>query len=667
MSSAMVLWLAGSYLANQFMLGLLALLATPSVFVSGIDLPSERGPRRLLVTVTLLGLTALGFGLLHEWQAWSLVPAFFIAAVLFGSLAAWGELWGRSSLAILVMAAMSQVGVGVVEAWQFAFAVVLSSLWISIYSGWWFRLQGDYPLRLALANCYRRLGSILASRMRWIENPELGREFDLVLGEQLWLVRRYVEVAKARGSLSNELNLAFMAVVDLQERLQAIPNPELSRKLFAEPMVLPAYKEWVKLTSRRLAQIADELITLTPIRSTHELDLGVGRLEAALQSLERSQFKQIVPYFIANAQRISRLASRAAPLYQREMSLSEPEPQWWSQWKMHFKWSSPIFRGAVRQGVLVSFTMGLMLVLELDKAYWALFSVLMVVRGGIVDTRQRAWQRIWGTFIGLALAALLLMLGVEQNLALVLALLLLPPTLSLIPVHHGYACILGTMILIMVFEYIGGLGLDVIPLRFFETVIGCVVVLLGYRYLWPQWQGGRQAQLRQQAVSSLNGYLKLILDSFYGNEVPKLELARARRFTYEQGVALTSSYEQMRQEPNYSQHKDSVELIRVYKEIQSHLNALLPVVHRSVVLTEAQSQLVDEAVWGAAKAVEQEMTLLSPQWPESLESARQALYVELEQEQPRRRGFVLYQLSMVLERYQHLHTIATSPAPSASD
>ncbi|BDY03618.1 FUSC family protein [Ferrimonas sp. YFM] len=664
LSTAVMLWLALAWTLDLFLLGLLSLLALPCVFISGIDQPSPGWGKRLAWSIPLLGGVALVFGALGAWWPPSLIPALLVAGVLLTTLSAFGELSGRTGLAALVMAAMSQVSAGVIPAWQFALGTTLAALWVVLFSDWWFRAQREYPLRQALSLSYRRLAVILASRLRWLEDPSLGARFDLPLAEQLALVRRYVAVAKSRNRLTPELYQAFVAAVDLQERLQAIPNPELSRALFAQPGVLPAYRLWVAVTSRRLRQVADHLMTVQPIGEDPRLADVEQQLLTALTPLQRGRFGSIAPYFVSNARRISRLAQRVAPLYRRPMIGQEPVMDHWQRWRQHLSWSSPIFRGAVRQGLLLATTMGIIQYFDLDKGYWALLSVLLVVRGGIVDTRQRAWQRIWGTLVGLGLAASALSLGLTGNWALALGLVLVPPTLSLIPVHHGYSCTLGTIILIMVFEYIAGQGMSVMPLRLLETVIGCAVVLLGYRYLWPQWQGGRQAELRRQAIGRLNHYLLLVLSVFEGQQVSSLSLARARRHTYEQGVALTSSFEQMRQEPSYSRHRDSAELIRLYKETQSHLNALAPAARRGTQLTEEQSQSAHRVLTGAVAALERALEGQgSGQWPESVEQERQRLYRLVEEGRVDRTGFVLYQLNLIAERYQQMLAIAARPAP----
>ncbi|USD38252.1 FUSC family protein [Ferrimonas sp. SCSIO 43195] len=662
-SLAMAAWLAMAWCLDWFQLGLLSLLAIPAVFISGIDQPSAHWVHRLSWSIPLLGGSALVFGCIGLYWPVGLIPALFVGGVLFGSLAAWDELSGRLGLAALVLAAMAQVPVGIEPPWLFALAVMINCVWVVLFSDLWFRLQGDYPLRQALALSYRRLAVILASRVKWIEDPMLGERFDLPLAEQLALVRRYVGVSKSRNRLNPELHQAFMAAVDLQERLQAIPNPELSRQLFNVEDVLPSYRLWVAVTSKRLRHIADGLMTLQPLQADERLEAAEAALVAALKPLQQHQFSQLAPYFISNVQRISRLAQRVAPLYQRKMFAPDDRPDYWRQWRLHFRWRSPVFRGAVRQGILLAVTMAIVQWWQWDKGYWALLSVLLVVRGGIVDTRRRAWQRIWGTLVGLAVAALLIVAGISGNAALLLGLLLVPPTLSLIPVHHGYSCTLGTVILIMVFEYIGAQGMAVMPLRLLETVMGCSLVLLGYRYLWPQWQGGRQAQLRQQAVGQLNGYLKLVLDAFSGRDVTPVSLARARRFTYELGVALTSSFEQMQQEPNYSRHRDSAELIRIYKQTQSHLNALAPAARRGRHLPAEHSALVRQTLLDASEAVLGAFSGKGGDWSSELEANRQAMYRLTQDSEADRGSFILYQLNLIGERYQQLYAIAGAPAP----
>lgn len=134
-------------------------------------------------------------------------------------------------------------------------------------------------------------------------------------------------------------------------------------------------------------------------------------------------------------------------------------------------------------GTFVGASQALAQALHMDNAYWVPVSCLAVVQGmslRAVWTRQL--HRILGTGIGLGLAGALLMLPLDQwSIALIMMLLAFIIELAVVR-HYGFAVVFITPLTILLAEAATmghGSPAQLMQARFFDTLLGCLVGLLG--------------------------------------------------------------------------------------------------------------------------------------------------------------------------------------------
>ncbi|MBY5992733.1 FUSC family protein [Ferrimonas balearica] len=640
----------------------LSMLALPAVLVAALDQPSPRWWGR--IALALLGVAlASGLTALITEHCPALLPLWFaLLGLAMGSAAAWGELSGRLGMAVLVMAVVGLATSDLAPAWQLALGYSGCVLWLMLFSALWYRLWRHYPLRQSLSAAYRRLAQLLLARPEQLRGEGLPLHFDAELGQQLGLCRNQLAAFGRQGDIA-PLKNAFIAALDLQERLQATPQPEQARALFTSDDIYPLYRDWTRAVAARLMRISRDLAQQRPItQSDRHQALAEPLVTALEQAAETGGPRGMVAHYMAgNVRRIARLAERVSPLYQRDFIGGE-SPGLWAQWRKMMTWSSPVLRGAARVAVLLGVGSLISQYMGLEKGYWILTTIAMVTQSSYVATRNRVGQRAAGTFAGLALGAALVWLGVTGQGALGLAVALVPVTLAMVPLHHGLTTTFASMLLVLMFEYLGFGGDSILLPRMLDTLIGCVLVFAAFRWLWPQWQGGRQQALRRQALAHLQRYLQLLLMTFEGKPVAPVQLARARRLAYEQGVSLSASFNQMKQEPGYRNAEASLALLGEYKGAMSHLNALAPLARRGLTLPDPMGERLQQVFGEAYRVLTDAMAGDRSPWPVGLAQEQAWLYGELEGQEPNRAGFVLYQMALLLERYQRLSTLVTPPS-----
>ncbi|WP_028116354.1 FUSC family protein [Ferrimonas senticii] len=664
LSSGLGLLLLFAYGIGMLEQALVASLVMPAFFVGGVDVPSPRwGLRSAWVIVCFTAITAITAELSVSAPQW-LTLWFALIGFVFTSLGALGVLSARLGMGTLAVAALGMAVAGLYPSLQLGLSFGLVSGWLIGYSAIWYQLTDQMPLRQALAATYRRLAYILAERPKHLLDRRVPVHFDEQLGQDLSNARMLL------NSISNDRNKgplqnAFMAALDLQERLQALPEPDVVSNMLATEQSFPVYNAWARAMAARLHRIARELERGHSPSRSDATESYTSALEAELfsQQMQGGKVAMVANYLISNARQIDRLLQRVAPLYQRPITGAQRYPAW-QQWREAMHWDNPVMRGSVRMALLLAVASEIASLMPFDNGFWIMLTISVVWQSSYIAIRSRVWHRAMGTLAGVVIAMLLFALGVEGNGALAMAFLFAPLTLAAVTKHHGWTTTGVTVILMMALAYLELAGPEVMFARLVDTLIGCGLIFIAYRFLWPQWQGGRQRLLRQQAVRVLADYWKPLLASFAGEAVEPLQLAQARRLAYEQGIAMNSSLTQMRQEPGYGANMlNSSTLLAHFKGSMHHLNAIVPQARKGMLLAPEDNRQLQQLF------SQLETVLLAAShgdiqpWPPKLLAAEQWLLERLANSSADRSSFVLYQFSLLLQRCHGIHQILCLPAP----
>lgn len=134
-------------------------------------------------------------------------------------------------------------------------------------------------------------------------------------------------------------------------------------------------------------------------------------------------------------------------------------------------------------GVFVGISLALAQALELERAYWVPVSCLAVMQGASLRAVwNKQLQRIIGTGIGLLVSWGVLMLPLDKWSISVMMMLLAFVIEIVVVRHYGFAIIFITPLTLLLAEA-ATLGHSspalLIQARFFDTILGCVVGLVG--------------------------------------------------------------------------------------------------------------------------------------------------------------------------------------------
>jgi uncharacterized membrane protein YccC len=181
--------------------------------------------------------------------------------------------------------------------------------------------------------------------------------------------------------------------------------------------------------------------------------------------------------------------------------------------------------------------------LPIDRPYWVLLTVAIVLKPDYGSVFTRAVQRGAGTLLGVLIGSLLLTFLPRD------AWVLLPMALAAgaLPwarqVNFGLFAVFQTPLIILLLDLATPTGAELVGARLVDTLIGCGIVLVFGYLLWPQtWRAPLDDALRGAALA-----LERFVDAAF-NKSP-VETRRARRASYRALTELQTQLQRRLAEP----------------------------------------------------------------------------------------------------------------------
>jgi Fusaric acid resistance protein-like len=189
---------------------------------------------------------------------------------------------------------------------------------------------------------------------------------------------------------------------------------------------------------------------------------------------------------------------------------------------------SAILRTAIRGAAGLSIAVGLSTALGVQHSFWVVLGSLSVLRSSAVGTGATAVRAVFGTALGVAVAAAVL-LGLGSNP--VLLWVLLPVTIlvaAVAPVAISFAAGQAgfTLVVVVLFTIIAPAGLDVGIIRIEDVALGCAVSVLVGALFWPRGAAVALGLALDDAYGAASDRVRATVHTLSGRPAPA-ELARA--------------------------------------------------------------------------------------------------------------------------------------------
>jgi MFS family permease len=156
------------------------------------------------------------------------------------------------------------------------------------------------------------------------------------------------------------------------------------------------------------------------------------------------------------------------------------------QFRANLTFRSIIFRHALRLAVAATIAVTLYKFLRLERGYWLIITVLVIVKPVFADTRRRTLERVLGSVVGGALAALLA--ASVHNVVALNLLLVVFSVLAYSHVRHNYSLfvVFLTPFVVLMIETVEPTGWRIALTRIFDTALGGAIALAVSYLLRPR-------------------------------------------------------------------------------------------------------------------------------------------------------------------------------------
>lgn len=225
----------------------------------------------------------------------------------------------------------------------------------------------------------------------------------------------------------------------------------------------------------------------------------------------------------------------------------------WSTLQNNLSFSSTIFRHSLRLTltILVGIIIGHSI--SVEKVYWILLTIVVILRPGYGLTKQRSYERIFGTILG-GLIAFGIISFVQNPYAIstfaVIAMLL---GFTFTQTNYKVGATFVTIYVVFIYAMLTPNVRDVVQFRIMDTLVGAILAFAANYLLWPSWEFLNVRVFLKKSIKANYHYLKEI-SRFY-NEKGEVTTSYkiARKFAFIEIGNLMNSFQRMTQEPKSKQ------------------------------------------------------------------------------------------------------------------
>lgn len=448
-------------------------------------------------------------------------------------------------------------------------------------------------IELQIAECIKLTAKYLKLRGDlWTVNADKKAiiEKQLHLQVELNTIRqniREVLISNHTSSGSSNQNrkmlIVFITLVEILELAlsTSFDHDKLHQKFDDHPKVLQTYQNLAYNLAASLKQLSKSVQNKAKYVSKHTLIKDLNALELAIVDYENELGKipasegvfmltTMLQYAEKQVEKI-KIVERAFTLAFNSQDFKEKDkdlekfltPQYYplSTLTGNMSFSSTIFRHSLRLTItiLIGFVIGN--ILPFHNIYWILLTIIVIMRPGYGLTKQRSFQRIFGTILGGLIAFGILSLVHNSIVISILSILCMLLGFSFTQTNYKVSATFVTMYIVFIYGILTPNIADVIQYRILDTVVGAALAFLANHFLWPSWEFLNIPIHLKKSIKANQNYLQEISVFYNKKGAISTSYRLARKNAFIEIGNLMASFQRMSQEPKSKQKQ----LPQVYK------------------------------------------------------------------------------------------------------
>ena len=371
---------------------------------------------------------------------------------------------------------------------------------------------------------------------------------------------------------NRKMLLVFISLVEIMELAlsTSFDHSKLHEKFKGHTKVLSTYQNLAYNLGTTLKKLSKTIENRQKYASRHELFKDLQNLEKVIGDYEKETSDADGVWMLTNmlhyaekqiekikvVERAFIVAVSSQDLKGRDKDLEKflaPQYYPWRTFRENLSFSSTYFRHALR--LTVTILMGFIIggLFPLQNVYWILLTIIVIMRPGYGLTKERSWQRIFGTVLGGLIAFAMLTFIHNPVLIGTFAVIAMVFGFTFTAINYKVGATFVTMYVVFVYGLLSPDIEDVIQFRIIDTLVGSALAFLANYFFWPSWEFLNAPFHLKKSIQANCNYLSEISRFYNEKGAVTTSYRLARKNAFVEIGNLMSSFQRMSQEPKSKQ------------------------------------------------------------------------------------------------------------------
>jgi len=464
--------------------------------------------------------------------------------------------------------------------------VVAGGFWYLLIALLFFKLYPYRPAQRLLGNTLHETAKFLRIKSALYDvTTNITEEYRKLVAQQVIvnekqdelreLLYKNRELIKDPTETGKLLVVTFADVIDLYENIMATwYDYDLLRQRFGYTNILSDLSIVIKNLSDEIDCIALAIQANNHYKKQYELLPVLDALKIRIDELEdTSNSNLILKKILVNLRNLGEKSDELMNYFKAGTAtkLDLMEDTYYSKFVSHQVISgtlffnnlnlySSVFRHSLRMMItcLTGFIIAKMLP-SAHHSYWVLLTIIVILKPGFSLTKQRNYERLFGTIVGGIIGILILYFIQDRTVLFAFIIFFMVGTYSFIRLNYTLMVIFTTPYILILFNLLGMGSVNIAEERLLDTGIGCLLAFIGSYTLFPHWESVELENYMVKVLQANKNYLQQLAAYFSGNIHSQLEYKLARKELYVSTANLSAAFQRMLSEPK-SKQRNSQEI-----------------------------------------------------------------------------------------------------------
>jgi len=538
-------------------------------------------------------------------------PVFFgagllISSFLFMMTGTLGVNYNKVGFGAILVAIYTMIGHQPNISWyEQPLLLTIGTLWYGFFSIVWNYYKPNRSLREQLAQLYFTLSRYQrqkASLFNEVEGYSQKALFEIRqqlaihnisimarLQQSQSIIQSRLEICQKQSELQH-LNQMYIIAEQIHERISA--SQYLYSQLencFGKSQILEGYHQLLLEISENCYQLGLSITDKKSYQHTRRLNWTIKALGDQLALLkqqlqltkENHEAMLALQAIYDNVKGIDNLLKDATqrqelPIITINSGNTLLAPSIWKTLRGALSPHNNTFKHAVRISISLLLAFIVQRSLQLENGFWLPLTVLFVCQPSFSETRKRLVQRILGTLAGLLIGYPIMLLVDTVPLQVVCMVCSAFLFFNYLRTNYALAVSFITVYVMFVSNLLTGTGVEILPDRILETLLGGGLSVLAISFIFPDWQFQRFPSLVKELLTYSNRYFNLVSKQYQYGRSENLHYRITRLKTFQADAKLTSSWQSMLFEPTSKQqlNREVYALVNRCDALVSYIAAL---------------------------------------------------------------------------------------------